>query len=86
MSDETPGPKPFAEQSPDELWESAKRYMREQGEDPDAVLAKAAANLAAWRALPEEERERQLRASTDEWLAWEATVDDMGNPIDFKKI
>jgi hypothetical protein len=67
--------------SMDETWERAKQHMRDRGEDPDAILAQAAANLAAWRALPEEERQRQQQQATEEWLKWEATVDDAGNPI-----
>lgn len=67
--------------SMDEAWERAKQHMRDRGEDPDEVLARAAANIAAWRALPEEERQRQQQQATEEWLKWEATVDDAGNPI-----
>ena len=37
------------------MWNAAMAQLRAQGEDPDALLAQAAANVAAWRAVPRDE-------------------------------
>ena len=62
-------------------WEQALQHIRDGGEDPEEVIAQAAANIERYQALSPEERAREDAVSLKAWLDWEMTVDDMGRPL-----
>lgn len=69
----------------DALWERVRELIRQAGEDPDEVIASAAANMERWRAaraaMSEDEKRADDREQLRAWAEHEATLDDMGNPL-----
>ncbi len=63
----------------EEGWESARKLIIEQGDDPDALLSAAARNIAWWQ---EHATEADMLAAVQRWAEHEATLDDCGRTED----
>jgi hypothetical protein len=70
----------FSEEAMDAAWQSAVQDMTD--EDLEAALNAIEEAMVEWSMLSPEEQERIWVESLDEWLKWEETVDDYGNPLD----
>lgn len=68
------------------LWERVRDLIREHGDDPDELLARAAANIEAQRAwaatATPAELEARLRESARAFAEEESRLRDDGSPID----
>jgi hypothetical protein len=59
----------------EELWEQAKAHLREMGEDPDEVIARAASNLSRAHELSKEFVAKHNRHPSDKelYVLWNGT-------------